>query len=102
MILFKYKKEGYFEYIRKILGTYSSREIKKIQPIVNKVMNLEKEYAKLTDEQLKQKTYEFKKRLETETLDDILPEAFATVRETSWRVLGLKPSDIKSKLIKEE
>ncbi len=88
--------------LEKILGTYSSREIKKIQPIVNKVMNLEKEYAKLTDEQLKQKTYEFKKRLETETLDDILPEAFATVRETSWRVLGLKPSDIKSKLIKEE
>ncbi len=102
MILSKYKKEDYFEYIRKILGTYSSREIKKIQPIVNKVMNLEKEYTKLTDEQLKQKTYEFKKRLETETLDNILPEAFATVRETSWRVLGLKPSDIKSKLIKEE
>ena len=78
----------------KVFGTYSSREIKKIQPIVSKVIELESEYAKLTDEELKNKTQEFKERLKTETLDQILPEAFATVRETSWRVLGLKPYEV--------
>ena len=75
----------------KIFGTYSSREIKRIEPIVDKVFSYEEEYTKLTDKELQSKTNEFKKRLEDgETLDDILPEAFATMREASMRVLGMK------------
>ena len=74
-----------------LLGDYSKREVKKIEPIKNKVLNLEKEYSKLTDKELQAKTPEFKARLEKgETLDDILPEAFAACREASWRVLGMK------------
>ena len=76
----------------KIFGTRSQREVKKIQPIVDKVLKLEQEYANLSEEQLKGKTAEFKERLSKgETLDDILPEAFAAVREAAWRVLGMKP-----------
>jgi len=76
----------------KLFGTRSDREIKKIQPTVDKILALENEYAHLSEEALKAKTQEFKNRLETgETLDDILPEAFATVREAAWRVLGMKP-----------
>lgn len=79
---------GLFE---KVFGTHSSRELKKITPVLQKIVALEEEYKKLTDEQLKAKTPEFKKRLaEGETLDDILPEAFATVREASDRVLGMR------------
>ena len=79
---------GLFE---KVFGTHSSRELKKIAPVVQKIVALEEEYKKLSDEQLKAKTPEFKKRLaEGETLDDILPEAFATVREASDRVLGMR------------
>ena len=79
-------------FMEKLFGTHSQRELKKIEPIVNKVMGYEDEYSKLTDEQLKGKTAEFKQRLAGgETLDDILPEAFATVREAAWRVIGLKP-----------
>lgn len=78
----------------KVFGTYSSREIKKVQHIAKKVINLEKEYENLTNEELKNKTQEFKDRLKTETLNDILPEAFATVREAAWRVLGLKPYEV--------
>ena len=75
----------------KIFGTYSERELKKIYPIADKVMALEDEYSALTEEQLKGKTAEFRERLaKGETLDDLLPEAFATVREASWRVLGMK------------
>ena len=79
-------------FMEKVFGTHSQRELKKIEPIVNKVMGLEDTYSKLTDEQLKGKTAEFKQRYANgESLDDILPEAFATVREAAWRVIGLKP-----------
>ncbi|WMM24152.1 preprotein translocase subunit SecA [Tissierella sp. MB52-C2] len=75
----------------KIFGTYSDREIKKINHLVDKIISLDEDMQKLTDEQLKGKTIEFKNRLNNgETLDDILPEAFAVVREASYRVIGLK------------
>ncbi len=77
--------------IEKIIGSYSDREIKRIKPLVEKVLSYDEAYSKLTDEELKAKTPEFISRLaQGETLDDLLPEAFATVREASWRVLGLK------------
>ena len=79
------------KFLEKIFGTHSSRELKKIEPIADKVMALEDEYRKLTDEQLRAKTDEFKRRLANgETLDDLLPEAFAAVREASDRVLGMR------------
>ncbi|WP_346930869.1 DEAD/DEAH box helicase, partial [Clostridium sp.] len=79
----------------KIFGTYSEREIKRIMPIVKKVNSLEEIIEKLSDEELRQKTEEFKGRLKKgETLDDILPEAFAVVREASKRVLGLRHYDV--------
>ncbi|OFI05033.1 protein translocase subunit SecA [Clostridium acetireducens DSM 10703] len=75
----------------KLFGTYSEREIKRIIPIVNKIDNLDSKMQSLTDEQLKCKTSEFKERLQKgESLDDILPEAFAVVREASTRTIGLK------------
>ena len=75
----------------KIFGTHSERELKLIYPIVDKIEAMEPEFEKLTDDELKAKTEEFKKRLANgETLDDILPEAFATVREASKRVLGMR------------
>ena len=75
----------------KLFGTYSDRELKKVEPIARKVMDLEPEIEKLTDAELKAKTAEFKKRYaDGETLDDLLPEAFAVMREASWRVLGMK------------
>ena len=78
--------------IQKIFGTYSQRELKSIYPIADKIEALEGEYRQLTDEQLQAKTPEFKQRLQQgETLDDILPEAFAAVREAADRVLGLRP-----------
>ncbi len=78
--------------IQKIFGTYSQRELKSIYPIADKIEALEEEYRALTDEQLQAKTPEFKQRLrQGETLDDILPEAFAAVREAADRVLGLRP-----------
>ena len=77
--------------ITKIFGTHSERELKYVNPIVDKIEALEPEFEKLTDEELKGKTDEFKARLhEGETLDDILVEAFATVREASKRVLGMR------------
>ncbi|MBQ3010586.1 MAG: preprotein translocase subunit SecA [Oscillospiraceae bacterium] len=77
---------------QKLFGTHSDRELKKINPIADKVMALEASYAKLTDAQLRAKTDEFKARLaKGETLDALLPEAFATAREACWRVLGMKP-----------
>ncbi|WP_173386238.1 preprotein translocase subunit SecA [Ruminococcus flavefaciens] len=73
-------------------NAYSNRELKRIEPIKNKVLELEEEYGELSDAELKAKTPEFKERLEDgETLDDILPEALATVREAAWRVLEKKP-----------
>ena len=78
--------------IQKIFGTYSERELKSIYPIADKIEALEEEYRGLTDEQLPAKPPEFKQRLQQgETLDDILPEAFAAVREAADRVLGLRP-----------
>ena len=76
----------------KIFGTRSQREIKKIQPTVDKIMALEQEYKNLSEEALKGKTGEFKNRLaQGESLDDILPEAFAAIREAADRVLGMRP-----------
>ena len=76
----------------KIFGSYSDRELKKIRPIADKIVAREDEYAALSDEELKAKTPEFRERLAAgETLDDLLPEAFAAVREAAWRVLGMKP-----------
>ena len=73
-------------------NAYSNRELKRIEPIKNKVLALDEEYQQLSDADLKAKTQEFKDRLEAgETLDDILPEALATVREAAWRVLEKKP-----------
>jgi len=81
--------KGIFE---KIFGTYSSREIKRIKPILDKIEALEDDMKKLSDNELQNKTDEFKQRIEKgETLDDILPEAFAVVREASDRVLGIRP-----------
>ena len=77
--------------LKKIFGDYSSKEIKRINGIKDKVLALETEYSALTDEQLQAKTPEFKNRLQNgETLDDILPEAFAACREAAWRVVGMK------------
>ena len=76
----------------KVFGTYSQRELKSIYPIVDKITALEDEYKQLTDAELQAKTPEFKGRLANgETLDDILPEAFAAVREAADRVLGMRP-----------
>ena len=78
--------------ITKLFGTYSERELKSIYPIVDKIEAMADEYHALTDEELRAKTPEFKARLTNgETLDDILPEAFAAVREAAGRVLGLYP-----------
>ena len=79
----------------KIFGTYSEKEVKRVMLIVDKINGLEPEISKLSDEELTGKTQEFKKRLnEGETLDDILPEAFAVVREASKRVLGMRHFDV--------
>ncbi|MCI9512706.1 MAG: preprotein translocase subunit SecA [Oscillospiraceae bacterium] len=78
--------------LTKIFGTYSERELKQINPIVDKIEAMADEYKAMTDTQLQAKTPEFKERLQKgETLDDILPEAFAAVREAADRVLGLRP-----------
>ncbi|MDO4283334.1 MAG: preprotein translocase subunit SecA [Clostridia bacterium] len=78
-------------FLEKIFGSYSKKEIKKIIPIVDKIESLEKEYGSLSDEELTSKTEEFKNRLKNgETLDDILPEAYAVVAEASSRVLGMR------------
>lgn len=77
--------------VSKIFGTHSQKELKRIYPIVDKIEALETEYEKLSDEELKAKTAEFKGRYQKgETLDDLLVEAYATVRETAKRVLGMK------------
>ena len=76
--------------MQKLFGSHSEHELKRIKPIVDKIESYREAMGKLTDEQLKQKTKEFKERLSKgETLDDILPEAFAVVREAGKRVLGM-------------
>ena len=81
--------------LKKIFGTSSEKEVKAIMPLVKKIEALEEEYKGLTDAQLQAKTPEFKERLKKgETLDDILPEAFATAREAAWRVLGMRPYQV--------
>ena len=83
---------GLFE---KIFGTYSEKEVKRIMPIVEKINSLEEDISKLSDKELVAKTPYFKKELENgKTLDDILPEAFAVVREASKRVLGMRHFDV--------
>ena len=79
-------------FMEKLFGTFSDKELKRIKPIANKVLELEPEIQKLSDEELKAKTPYFKEKLKNgASLDDILPEAFAVCREADWRVLGLKP-----------
>ena len=76
---------------RKLFGSYSEKEVKRLQPIVNKIESYEDSISKLSDDELKGKTVEFKERLSNgETLDDILPEAFAVVREAGYRVHNMK------------
>ena len=79
----------------KIFGTYSDRELKRVRPIAAQVMALEDDMAKLSDQELKGKTQEFKNRIaQGEDLDSLLPEAFAVMREASWRVLGMKHFEV--------
>ena len=79
-------------FLKKLFGDSSTRELKKIQPKVQAVEALEKEYAALSDQELKSKTQQFKNRYQKgESLDDLLPEAFAACREAAWRVLEMKP-----------
>ncbi len=81
--------------ITKIVGTKNERELKKLKPIVQKINSFESEIQKLSDEELSRKTIEFKERLsQGAPLDEILPEAFAVVREASRRVLGLRHFDV--------
>ena len=78
-----------------LFKSYSEKEVKRIKPIVNKINSLEDEITKLSDKELREKTNEFRERLNNgETLDDILPEAFAVVREASKRVLGMRHFDV--------
>ncbi|MDD4851059.1 MAG: preprotein translocase subunit SecA [Gemmiger sp.] len=79
-------------FMEKLFGTFSDKELKRIRPLADKVLALESEMQGLTDEELKAKTPAFRERLKNgESLDDLLPEAFAVCREADWRVLGLKP-----------
>ena len=76
----------------KMFGTRSEREIKKIRPLLERILTKEEEYAALSEEELRGKTAQFKERLaQGESLDDLLPDAFAAIREAAWRVLGMKP-----------
>ena len=78
-------------FLEKIFGSYSERELKKLQKIADKIEELDEDMQKLSDDELRAKTDEFKNRLKSgETLDDILPEAFAVCREAAWRALGMK------------
>ncbi len=81
--------------LQKFFGTKNERELKRLQPVVERINSLESEISRLTDEELSRKTLEFKERLEKgESLDDLLVEAFAVVRETSKRVLGMRHFDV--------
>jgi len=80
------------KFFDKLFGTYSDRELKRIYPIADKIEALEPSVEALTDEELRAKTFEFKERLSNgETINDIMPEAFAVVREAAWRTIKLKP-----------
>ena len=86
------RKVTYMGFMTKLFGTHSDHELKRIYPIADRIEALEPQMQSLTDEQLKAKTQEFKDRYQAgESLDDLLPEAFAAVREAAWRVLGMKP-----------
>ena len=79
-------------FLKKLFGDHTDHELKKIYPIVDQIEALEPEMQKLSDSELRAKTEEFKQRYnDGEELDDILPEAYAAVREAAWRVLGMKP-----------
>ena len=79
-------------FLKKLFGTSSDRELRQVEPIVKKIEDLEEEYKALSDQQLQAKTPEFKERLAGgENLDSLLPEAFAACREACWRVLGMRP-----------
>ena len=81
--------------LSKVFKSYSEKEVKRVMPIVDSINELEESISKLSDEELKNKTTEFKAQLkEGKTLDDILPEAFAVVREASKRVLGMRHFDV--------
>ena len=81
--------------VKKIFGTENDRKLKKLRPLIAKINGLEPQFSALTDEQLRGKTDEYKSRLEKgETLDDLLPEAFATVREAAKRTLGQRHYDV--------
>ena len=87
IMIMRLKGGKLIEFTKKIFGSYSDRELKKITPLVDKIESLDASMQNLTDEELRNKTFEFKNRLQQgETLDDILPEAFAVVREASARV----------------
>ena len=78
--------------LTKLFGSYSDREVKKLSPIADQVLALEPEYKALSDEALQAKTGQFRQRLaQGESLDDLLPEAFAAIREAADRVLGMRP-----------
>jgi len=84
-----------FGFLKKIIGTKNEREINRLMPVVDKINSFESAVSSLSDEQLKNKTSEFKGRIAGgETLDDILPEAFAVVRESSKRVLKMRHFDV--------
>ncbi|NTW03056.1 MAG: preprotein translocase subunit SecA, partial [Oscillochloris sp.] len=84
-----------FNWLKKFIGDGTDRSVRQIQPIVDKINALEDGYKALSDEALREKTVEFKTRLESdETLDDILPEAFATVREAARRTIGMRHFDV--------
>ncbi len=85
-----------FEFIlRKIFGSKNERELRRLAPLVDRINSLEPELKRLSDADLRAKTAEFKERLSRgETLDELLPEAFAVVREAAVRVLGLRPFDV--------
>ncbi|MCF0155695.1 MAG: preprotein translocase subunit SecA, partial [Veillonella sp.] len=84
-----------FGFVQRLLGNNSAHEIKKMRKIVDHINSIENDYVQLSDKQLYSKTAEFKRRLKKgETLDDILPEAFAVVREASKRVLGMRHFDV--------
>ena len=77
--------------LQKIFGSYSEREIKRVKPICDQVLALEEKYAPMSDSELREQTQILKDRLAAgETLDDILPDAYAVCREAGWRVLGMK------------
>ncbi|MHC2994740.1 MAG: preprotein translocase subunit SecA [Candidatus Atribacteria bacterium] len=84
-----------FDLVKKVFGDSNERELKRLQPMVEKINSYEPDISKLNDEELKNKTTEFRKRLdEEETIDDLLPEAFAVVREVARRVTKMRPFDV--------